>query len=1002
MIFERNQVRCALLMSVGLTAMTAAAQAQQAQAPATETVVVTGSRIPTTNVTSASPISVATSTQIQETNAFQIEDVLAKMVGPDNTNGTAKTTNNGGEGNSNFGLRNLGPSRTLILVDGQRLIPSTSSNSTTTVPDLNALPVTMVDRIEVLRDGASSIYGADAIGGVINIITKKDFEGLRFDTMFGTSEHGGDDRYSVSATAGVNFDKGNITISLLSEHETPVQGADRAWAQKAYLNQPGLEGGTSYRSQLNILQDANKSIAVWNNGVETTRADQSLPSSVPCLTFLPGLNRNKLNANCPAIQPSATVQGALGRTQATLSSHYDITPDISFVSSGFFTRRSSEQRIRPEPLIGPSIATTYLPNGLAVYSGFQVPTYADFGFSDPLGLISPANKNLVPCGGDSLAGGTATCINANLTPNAFGERTYRQISNTYHIRAGFEGHVFGDYNWEAGYVGQRNDFQNHTFNSGNFFHAAQATANVPCLDVPGGCTTKPDPRFGYVIPLHPINFYNLSSITPDQWAYLKTTLSDSAYSVENYIYADINGPVFDLPAGKVQAALGFERRFENAATFPDSLAQEGYSASQSSPTIGGYGVYSVYGELRVPVLKDTPMFQSLTFTPSGRWDHYSNFGDATTYKLAADWQVIPDLRFRGNYNTGFRAPNLNDLFGGRATTFIGISGDPCDSRAVGFNGNANAGLGSLAPGSTCAASLATIGVTGPALATYQSPENNLTKDQRPFIIGGNPHLQPEKSHAWGIGAVLTPTFLPGFSANVDYYEITITNTILSQGIPLNLPSTDQFINDCFVRQVVSECAAISRNAGGIFQIQSPNANTGSQTGSGVDFEVTYNTDEAETPLPFGIPGSVSINGQAEHQITNTQNTLGALNYFAGTYLGTSGYIQPKWKATLFTDYHVSDWTFHYDAQFIGGTTDAGGGTGFGFTMPDLIYHNISVSYNLPEWGPTKGALISLGINNLFDKDPPLNLEDGAGKNNTISGPYDEVGRFFYTRLTVKF
>src|SRR5579859_2232879 len=420
MTFKQHfNMRSALLLSAGLCAMTASAQAQQAQT--TETVVVTGSRIPTTNATSASPVSVATSVQIQETNAFQIEDVLTKMVCPDNTSGTAKTTNNGGEGNSNFGLRNLGPSRTLILVDGQRLIPSTSSNSTTTVPDLNAIPVTMVDRIEVLRDGASSIYGADAIGGVINIITKKDFEGLRFDTMFGTSEHGGDDRYSVSATAGVNFDKGNITISLLSEHETPVQGSDRAWVQNAYLNQGALEGGTSYRSQLNILQDATKSIAVWNNGVETTRADQTLPSKVPCLTFLPGLNRNKLNANCGAIQPSATVQGALGRTQATLSSHYDITPDISFVTSGFFTRRSSEQRIRPEPLIGPSIATTYLPNGEAVYGGFQVPTYADFGFSDPLGLISTANKNLLPCAGDSLAGGTAQCIAANLTPNAFGE-----------------------------------------------------------------------------------------------------------------------------------------------------------------------------------------------------------------------------------------------------------------------------------------------------------------------------------------------------------------------------------------------------------------------------------------------------------------------------------------------------------------------------------------------------------------------------------------------------
>jgi iron complex outermembrane receptor protein len=1009
MTFKQHfNMRSALLLSAGLCAMAASAQAQQAES--TETVVVTGSRIPTTNATSANPVSVATSVQIQETNAFQIEDVLTKMVGPDNTNGAAKTTNNGGEGSSNFGLRNLGPARTLVLIDGQRLIPSTSSNSTSTLPDLNTIPITMVDRIEVLRDGASSIYGADAIGGVINIITKKDFEGLRFDAMTGTSEHGGDDRYSFSATAGVNFDKGNITVSLLNEHETPVQASDRAWAQATFIGQPGLEGGTTYRNQLPILQDATDSKAVWNNGVETTRHDSSLASAASCMTYFPNLTYTpktatapkvngilKLNANCGAIQPSATVQGALGRTQATLSSHYDITPDISFVASGFFTRRTSEQRIRPEPLIGPSIATTYLPNGLPVYGGFQVPAYADFGFSDPLGLANQTN-----CAGDSLAGGTAQCINANLTPNQFGDRDYKQISNTYHIRVGLEGHLFGEYNWEAGYIGQRNEFQNHTFNSGNFFHAAQATGNVPCLDVPGGCTTTPDPRFGYDIPLHPINFYNLSSITPDQLAYLKTTLSDSAYSTENFIYADVNGPIFDLPAGSVQAALGFERRFENAATFPDSLAQEGYSASQTSPTSGGYGVYSVYGELRIPVLKDVPMFQSLTFTPSGRYDHYSTFGDATTYKLGADWQVIPDLRFRGSYNTGFRAPNLNELYGGRGTTFIGVSGDPCDSRAKGFNGNANAGLGSLAPGSTCFASLSAIGLTPAQIATYQSPENNLSNDQRAFIIGGSPTLQPEKSHAWTVGAVVTPTFLPGFAANVDYYETTITNTILSQGIPLNLPSTDQFITDCFVGQVTSDCAAISRNSGGIFQVQSLNTNTGRQTASGVDFEVSYTTDEAETPLPFGIPGFVSIDGQVEHQITNTQDTLGSLNYFSGTYLGTSGYIQPKWKATLFTDYHVSDWTFHYDAQFIGGTNDAGGGTGYGFTLPDFVYHNISVSYNLPEWGPSKGTLISFGINNLFDKDPPLTLEDSVGKNNTISGPYDEVGRFFYTRLTVKF
>jgi len=998
MTSKRKYVRSALLLSAGLSALAVSAQAQQT--PATETVVVTGSRIPTTNATSVSPLSTATAEQISETSSFNVEDVLVKLVGPDNTNGVGKSTNNGGEGFSQIGLRNLNPSRTLVLVDGQRLIPATQSGFNSTVADLNAVPVSMVDRVEVLRDGASSVYGADAIAGVINIITKKDFEGLRFDGMTGTSQHGGADTYQLSGTLGVNFDKGNITFSVLNEQQGAVTGATRDWVQDPHIGQPGLEGGTSYRTQLNVLQDATGANAVWVNGVPTTRKNSALASQIPCLQFLPNVSGgvNKLNANCGALQPSATLQGSVGRTQASFQGHYDIMPDVTFVASGFFTRRNSNQRIRPEPVIGSSIAATYLPSGTTVYNGFEVPVYADFGFVPNAAL--PASS-INPCGGDSLAGGTAQCITANLTPNQFGTRDYKQTSDTYRIRLGLEGHVFTDYNWEIGYVQQRNDFNQHIYNSGNFFHFAQASGNVPCLDVPGGCTTAPDPRFGYVIPKTPINFYNIGSWTPDQLAYLKTTLNDSAFNYENYIYADVNGPVFDLPAGTVQAAVGFERRFEYSQTFPDNLGQEGYSASQSSPTAGGYGVYSVYGELRIPVLKDIPLVQSLNFTPSARYDHYSTFGDATTYKLGADWEVIPDLRFRGSYNTGFRAPSTAELYGGRGVSFIGISGDPCDSRAKGFNKNANAGLGSLAPGSACAASLATIGVTGAALANYQSPENNLVGDQRGFVVGGNPALSPEKSHSWTVGAVVTPTFLPGLALNTDYYEITITNALLVGGLPQNLPSTDLFITNCFVAQIASNCAAISRNAGGIFQVQSLNTNTGTEKTTGLDMELTYDTRAAGIDLPFDIPGSVSIDANAQHLITHSLDVQGAVSNFVGQYNGTLGYIQPKWKATLFTDYHLDDWTFHYDLQYIGATDDGAGDTGYGFTLPDYVYHNISLSYNLPEWGPTKGSLISVGINNLFDKDPPFTVGDPVGKNNTISGPYDVVGRFFYMRFTVK-
>src|SRR4029077_10055841 len=155
------------------------------------------------------------------------------------------------------------------------------------------------------------------------------------------------------------------------------------------------------------------------------------------------------------------------------------------------------------------------------------------------------------------------------------------------------------------------------------------------------------------------------------------------------------------PAGPLQASLGFERRFEYANDAPDALVQEGYGAGPSAPTAGGYGVTSFYGEMRIPILKDLPFAEFVTLTPSGRFDHYSTFGDALTWKVGGEWQIIDDIRARGSYAPGLRAPSTAELFGGRASSYMSVDADPCDSRAAGFNGNSNAVLGSLAPGSAC-------------------------------------------------------------------------------------------------------------------------------------------------------------------------------------------------------------------------------------------------------------------------------------------------------------
>ncbi|HEY5410896.1 MAG TPA: TonB-dependent receptor, partial [Caulobacteraceae bacterium] len=920
------------------------------------------------------------------TNAFSMEDVLTRLAGPDYTGGISTSTN-GGLGLSEIGLRNLGPNRTLVLIDGQRLVPIFSG--ATSVPDLNSVPVSMVDRVEVLRDGASSIYGADAIGGVINIITKKNFDGLQLDSSGGLDQHGGGASYSVGGTLGFNTDRGNLTVSVVHEVLDPVDQPQRDWSQDPHFGDPIFPGGSTYRSQLNILQDAN-SDTVWNNGIETSLTNPAL-GSLPCLTFFPDLGRVMLNAGCPAIHPSATVTSGLERTQFSFSGHYDIADHVRLIASGFFTDRQSEQRLRPEPLLGVQIATTDPSNGLPVFNGFQVPVSWP-GFTDPNHTAA-----IAPCADP------AGCIDANYTPDEFGPRDYRQSSRTYRIRVGLEGDFLDNFKWEAGFIAQRNDATYRDYNSGDYQHLAQATGQAPCLDVPGGCTFSP--AFGYAIPTTPFNFFNgVGTLTPTQVQYLTFTMTDTNYSYQNYGYANLNGKLFDLPAGPLQFAAGFERRYEYLADNPDPLVQAGYAANTGEPTAGGYNVTSVYGELRIPLIKDAPFMESLTLNPSARYDHYSDFGDAETWKVAGEWKISRDVRVRASWASGFRAPSTAELFGGNVVTYVPVSGDPCDSRAAGLNGNANAGAGSLAAGSACYTQLSAQGLTPAQIATYQSPENNVTNDQRALVIGGNPNLQPEKSRQWNAGVVLTPRFLPGFSADADYYQVHIHNSIVTGGIPVNF-GPDLVVDGCYVAQNTQDCSLITRNSGGVFQVSSQNTNFGITWVKGLDMEVAYDTAAAGWTLPF--PGSFVLDLQAERQFDNkAQQPDGSVANSGGTYNYFSESVSPKWRGRANLDYHLGTWTFHYDAQWIGHAYDFyfpdPANAVHGDYIPNYFYHNISMAFELPSAGPVQRTNMVLGINNLLDKDPPFLGTDGNCKCNSLGGPYDFYGREFFARVSAKF
>ncbi len=961
----------ALAASAAQAQTAPAAPGAAAETPTTE-IVVTGTRIKgVSNQTNPSPISVATQAQIQLTKAATIEDVLSHMTGADFTAGSSKASNNGGVGASEVSIRNLGPTRALVLIDGQRLIPT--FGATISVPDLNALPVSMVDRIDVLRDGASSLYGADAIGGVINIITKKNANGMTADAYYGQTAQG-DASYSISSSVGVDSDRGNVLVAISWDHTDAIPQSGRTWTSDPHIGSPG-EPGSTYRGLLDLLQYSDI-VTVWANGVKRSATDPTVARLAPNLFFDPGAQEVFLNAGGPGWND---LSSGLDRKQLSFTAHYNLTDNLRFVASGFFTNRTSDQSLRPEPL---------LPSGLSTnYPGLFIPSTTP-GFLAAGAPIDVVNADPNKSG-----------FLGYLTPAQFGPRLYHQDVNTYRLRTGFEGTIFAHYDWEAGFVYQRISSRYDTRNEGNFQHLAQITGQAPCVDVPSGCVTD---SFGNSVPNVIPNFFNGPNIfTPAQVKYLTFDNVDVNTSEEDYAYANITGPVFDLPFGTVKAAVGGELRREHAADTPSDLVQAGYAPNPTAPTSGGYNVGSVFGELNIPLLKGLPFAEDLTVTPSVRYDHYSNFGGAFTNKVGVNWEIVRDLRFRGSYATGFRAPSVSELFSGQGISDITASGDPCDTRAANFNNNSSVGKGVLTAGSTC--SKAVNG--GAAVTNFLPTQDNVKDSQTQVLQGGNPALQPEQSESYTAGLVISPRWVPGLVISADYYNIRIKNTIFAGGIVGNT-NPDLVLLGCYgPAQNQAFCNLITRDGvGNIIQINSLNTNFGTERNEGIDYEISYDTAAAHLDLP--IKGSLHFDLEASQQFAHTtQNPDGTNNQYTGYFLYANESIQPKWKGKVQLDYRMDAWTFHWETQYFEHTENfdptAGGHVGGNF-IPDLFYHRISASYTFSDFGFAKKTRLTLGIDNLADQDPPFLSGDGICKCNTLAGPFDMTGRFFYGRISTSF
>ena len=930
----------------------------------TENIVVTGSRLKQSNATSESPIVEVTAAQIEHTQAQTLEDVLTKL--PEiGTSGVYSTTNNGGGGVSCVELRNLGLERTLVLVDGKRFVNTFSSNCV----DLNNIPLEQVERIEILKDGASTTYGADAIAGVVNIILKHNFSGVTFHADGSIATEAGDYKQgNLSVLAGTNFDKGNFTLGVDYLNQGPVFQSDRPWAQ--YPVQPPfkpLGGGPATKGSIYnpnglFFGDENTTNSAIYNTTDVLNKNGTV--GAPYAGLFPSQRYN--------FGADQQLSFALEKESITSTANYDFNDHITGFLEAFYTHKRTGEQLAPQP-VSAALPGNGLPDAFVVPEG---------------------NPYL-----SQLLGPNSGPIDIYKRETQAGDRQYTQFDNTFQINTGFRGNITGSWDYEVFFQYGEDDDQSTNTNNINFLHLEnqlgfqQTTATPAQIAAATAVSGGFDPlTFGVYNPNVCIAASGCSLANPFGQNYTAAQLNYIRYTettqaretLKVYGGSITNNELFQLPAGPVGVSLGVEHRTEFGQFTPDSLDLTGEGlGSTARPTQGSFDVTELYGETRIPILKDLPGVKDLHIDVGGRFFDYNTFGSGETWKVAGNYTPVTGIRFRGSDGVAFRQPSINDLYTGDLISFNGAT-DPC-SQVSSYGSKAG----------TVQANCAKQGVN---TATFTQAGSQVQA-----IEGGNPALTPETARTQTVGVVLNPPFVPRLAVTVDYSRTKIDNSI---GI---LP-TQYILDNCYTQasfnpgttSATDPCRLVSprTGAGQLNTITQINENLGVTRTEALDIGGTYS---------YPLAGYGVLSFQNDLTITLKYQEQSVLNGPFIGYLGTIGVeasslpAYPRFRDNASVDYKIGNFGFGYRMRFIQGTTfdtypapfvqGSLKGQYASAATPDVFYHDVNLSYDVHNFS------LNLGVQNLFDKQPPFVPDTGT---NTDAAVYDVFGRVVYLKTTLRF
>jgi iron complex outermembrane recepter protein len=960
--------------------------ANQEQNPAASepSIVITGSRIKRPEIESPVPVAVVGQQALLQDAAANVSDTLNEL--PQVAIGSTRTNTNfltSGTGVSTINLRSLGDARTLVLVNGRRFIGGFAGSPQV---DVNNIPTDFIDRVEVVTGGSSAVYGSDAVAGVVNFILKDRFDGVQLRAQGGQTFRGDNPTYFASLTAGQSLigDRLHLIGNFSWDKDEGLASRNRAISSQdcgfSFILDPltGQEeicGPTQFSSvasqgrfQLVSATGAARAVLPGNNSLFTFNQTNQLVNGFPVGS---GFNRNQ----------ERLIAVPLKRELATGIANFDITPDIRFFTELTYSHVKSDAHI--EPLAVGS-----------VHSGALTPGVVDLNINNPF-IPADVAAAIAAANADANPNNDVAFVAFRRRSNEIFDRSNHADRHTFRAATGFKGTLLGKYNWEASYVFGRMHDVNTTedINIANYNAALNAIrvgpGNVLGVDI---VCADPTARAAGCIPL---NLFGHNTVDPAAAAFVQAAVPRT-FDVTNKQHvatASISGPVFTGWAGDITAALGAEYRKETTKAVHDPLTIAGLnSGNQLSNLSGGFHVWEAFGEVNVPLLRDLSFTKYFGINGAARYSKYSTVGSNWSYNVGAEWQPIRDLRFRGQYAKAVRAPNISELFSQANETFPSIS-DPCNIAPT--SASDPGGLTLNTPGQFAAACRTIPAIAAAIAATGRFGPYTLADLQT--INGfnlGNPDLKQETGKTLTVGAVFTPSFVPGLGLTVDYYDIKVTGAIA--GFARNFE-----IQQCLLDTASTFCQYVFRSptTGFVTRVDQQQFNIASLKNRGVDVGLTYGR-----ALHLLQDDRLNVDVKWTHLINNSQQATAADDPqdFAGTFgrgfSRDSVFMRSSYKFGIVT----AGWQTNY---LSGGPFTRGFGV-FGDPRVNAIneVHDYWLHDAQLRFDPDKRFTIYFNVQNVFDKKPQLlpGALEGTATGLETSPDMDVFGRRFLAGVRVKF